>query len=863
MCGATLALAAALAPGGEGAEPAAAKGAAEPVEMRVWGLPEGRGYDAVSESLLRTLAAFRGRHPEVSLLSDKGLTIPGGRGQDVQTLMQIAGDVAPDVMFVNFRQSDTYVRSKFLYPLDRYVETTAGLSIPDGPLLDTPAYFARLAAGPNYVREFGHRIFPPAWEVMRRECPDGADCPYVREWGRAGGPRHFHLWCLPHEPLMTALVYRKDLFAEAGLPDRVPATCEELIEWARQIMNPKDNVYGLGLPIANSGWATLGFLYSYGGRAVTRDAQGNWQCVFNSDAGVDAYHFVARLFLEPFTNRHGRFTTVVNVSQDDRTAIPGMSFTYLSMSSLQSMNPTATGFGPVPRGPAGTRGGEFNASMTGIYAGVTDPRRRDLAWEYMRFRSGPEARRIRADVFVHKGMGRFLSAKELEDAGYADEVANIPAGWEEARREVLAAGVPEPYGRNCQQVYQYLNMAVDQIRNDDTVRAAILAGDAAAAKRRIREILDARVALANVKMLNILPPEVRTVRTRVAAAVAAAIVVIFALVFRFVFRTFAGAQASSPVDRHRGGWQVGRHKMAYLILLPALLSIGLWAYYPLARGTVLAFQDYNPRGFSRWIGFENFAAVLFSSEFWFALWVSVKYTAIFMTFGFGAPIVLALLLTEVPRGKILYRTIFYLPAVLSGVIVIFLWKGFYGQNGMINQVLNIAIHAINAVFRTHIADAAFNWLAEPRFALLFCLLPTIWAGMGPGCLIYLAALKTVPDELYEAADIDGAGVREKVWHITLPSIRALIAINFIGALIGAMHSGSGYILAMTGGGPYTPRGETEVIGLHIFWEAFGFLRFGVATAMAWVLGVMLIGFTVVRLEKMSKLEFKAAGGGGK
>ena len=316
----------------------------------------------------------------------------------------------------------------------------------------------------------------------------------------------------------------------------------------------------------------------------------------------------------------------------------------------------------------------------------------------------------------------------------------------------------------------------------------------------------------------------------------------------------------SDEDRARGEWQFGRNKVAYLILLPAVLSIAVWSYWPLMRGTVMAFQDYNVRGFSTWTGFDNFATVLFSNEFWYALYVSLKYTILFMTFGFIAPIILALMLAEVPKGKILFRVIYYLPAMLSGVVVIFLWKGFYGQHGMINQVLNFGVIAVNWIFGANITEFSIVWLNSPSFALVFCLLPTVWAGMGPGCLIYLAALKGIPDDLYEAADIDGAGSAQKAQYIAIPSIKALISINFIGAAIGCMQSGSSFVLAMTGGGPYAPFGETEVIGLHIFWEAFGFLRFGVATAMAWVLGVILIGFTVQQLQKLSKMEFKAAGG---
>jgi multiple sugar transport system permease protein len=301
-------------------------------------------------------------------------------------------------------------------------------------------------------------------------------------------------------------------------------------------------------------------------------------------------------------------------------------------------------------------------------------------------------------------------------------------------------------------------------------------------------------------------------------------------------------------------------------MLPAMGSIALWAYYPLARGTVIAFQDYNVRGFSEWVGMRNFANVLFDDSFWYAMWVSLKYAFFYMVVAFAAPILLAFLLTEVPKGKLVYRTIYYLPAVLTGVIVIFLWKGFYGQYGMINQVCNYVIAFINWSFgwamSAPIEEISIDWLTSPEFALLFCLLPSIWQGMGPGCLIYLAALKTVPDEIYEAADIDGAGIFQKMANVALPSIKALILINFIGAMIGAMKSGAGFMLAMTGGGPHTPYGQTEVIGLHIFWQAYGYLRFGQATAMAWVLGSLLIGFTVYRLQQLSRMEFRAAGGTG-
>ena len=829
------------------------------IELKAWGVPDKTVADPVGEANIRIVKEFQKLHPNIELSPPTGLVMP--RSMDTVPLMQIAGDISPSVIYVNFRQSSTYINQKFLSALDKYLEKASGTDVRNGHLMDTEQYLTALRRGKSYAADFEQRIPSQCWKVIRRECPYGMYCPYVKEWKATPAAKHFHVWALPQNQLVTSLFYRKDLFAEAGLPDRVPADTGEFLEWARRIHNPKDNVYGVNIPIGELSHETLSFFYSCGARAVEQDSKGDWRCVFNTPEAVEAYYYVARLFLEPFENKFGKFCGVVNLGEQDTSIRYAMYFDYVDQKSFQQIDPNIINFGPVPKGPTGIRGSEFNAQMTGIYAGFDkNIQICDAAWEWIKFYSGNEANLIQAKVFVENGLGRFVQPKLLEEAGYPEFINKIPSGWVEASLEALKNGIPEPYGNNCQLVYRYMSQAIDQIRTDDKVRQCITEGDEVGAKKRIQEILNVRVKLANQKMLNILPENIRKFRARIAAAVSLFIFVVFVLVLMKVFKTFAQSMVRSDADRARGDWQFGRNKIAYLILIPALLSIAVWSYWPLMRGTAMAFQDYNVRGFSTWVGFENFATVLFSNDFWYALFVSLKYTVLFMTFGFIAPILLALLLAEVPTGKIFYRTIYYLPAMLSGVIVIFLWKGFYGQHGMINQILNYVVIAVNYICGTKITEFTVEWLSSPGFALIFCLLPTIWAGMGPGCLIYLAALKGIPDDLYEAADIDGAGAAQKVWYIAIPSIKALISINFIGAAIGCMQSGSAFILAMTGGGPYTPHGETEVIGLHIFWEAFGYLRFGVATAMAWVLGVILIGFTVQQLQKLSKMEFKAAGG---
>ena len=126
-----------------------------------------------------------------------------------------------------------------------------------------------------------------------------------------------------------------------------------------------------------------------GGKLVDQDAQGNWFCAFDSEAAVETYYYVARLFHEPFENAHGKFTSVVYTglaeAEASGTVRYGMFFGYIDPKLFSSRDPEQYGFGPVPNGPDGKRGSEFNASMTGIYAGIEDKALRDAAWKYIHF----------------------------------------------------------------------------------------------------------------------------------------------------------------------------------------------------------------------------------------------------------------------------------------------------------------------------------------------------------------------------------------------------------------------------------------------------------------------------------------------
>jgi len=290
--------------------------------------------------------------------------------------------------------------------------------------------------------------------------------------------------------------------------------------------------------------------------------------------------------------------------------------------------------------------------------------------------------------------------------------------------------------------------------------------------------------------------------------------------------------------------------LAWGLVLPALLLIGVWRYYPLLRGMIMAFQDYKITGETKFVGLDNFIVLAADKSFWMSLVRTFYFVFLNMILAFTAPIILSVLLTEVPRFKIFFRTLFFLPQMSSGLVIALLWKLMYNPTpaGFFNQLISY----LNYIPFVHIETQA--WLLDPNLAMICCVLPTVWASMGMASLIYLAALHSVPPDLYEAADVDGAGIISKIVNITLPTIMPLIIINFVGTFI-ATFQNMGNIFLLTFGGP----GEaTTVVGLKIWMEAYNNLRFSMATSMAWILGSLLIGFTYFQIQFLNKVEYRKA-----
>ncbi len=790
---------------------------AEPIVIKVFELPDPRKTDAYTKANIAVIEAFKKKYPDIELRSFSGIKIDG-MDLDSGPLMAIAGGVAPDIMYVNFRQSDTYIQNNFLYPLDEF-----------------------MAREESEV--FDLRVEKPVWQVIKR---------------KKKGDSEEKVWMLPYETLVRVLMYRKDVFKRAGLdPNQAPRNWQEFKEYAQILSDPGNGNYGTILasgPQAAYDW--LPFLWAAGGDAVQYDQEKElWEATFASQAGVTAMEFYLELTTSEWEDANGRRQNGFAIREGDwgymwKDGKIGMRMDYLSQQNMSGeYDPNLYGFAPSPAGPSGKGGSEINCRMMGIFseAGISnnaglgdrDPKEvREAAWKYIKFYDSEEARQIRLKIMIENGYGRMQNPVFLKRYGYEEYLRYAPAGWLETFQTAMREGTPEPYGDNCQKVYEFMTYPLDELIKLD------LNGSLGVSKEERRKaifsVLKEAEQRTNEEMIGTIPEEVKIKRERIAGIIAALIILTFAFTLWRVWKILTPEASVRTKKNNKYLFYIT------ILLAPAVISILMWKYIPMISGSLMAVQDFKLVGDSQFIGVGNLAEVLFDPTWWASVGRTLYYMSLSLGLGFFPPIILAILLQEVSHGKLFYRVIYYLPAVISGVIVIYLWKLLYSpsDSGVLNQIL------------MSIGLPKSMWIRDESIAMLCVVLPGIWAGMGPGSLIYLAALKNIPNDMYEAADIDGAGFFAKVWHIVLPSLKGLIIIQFIAAFIIAAQS-SDFILIMTFGGPNE---ATRVADLLIFEKAYLYLKFGLATTMAWLLSLLMMGFTILQIKYISKMEFRTAKG---
>ena len=273
-----------------------------------------------------------------------------------------------------------------------------------------------------------------------------------------------------------------------------------------------------------------------------------------------------------------------------------------------------------------------------------------------------------------------------------------------------------------------------------------------------------------------------------------------------------------------------RHAWAFL--LPAIIFLIIFSIIPIFWVIYLGFTDYNVFSPAQWVGLENFEKLFNDPKFWKALRNTVFYWALVTPAITIASLLIAVLVNQQLVGIKLYRLAYYFPVLVSVVITALLWKWMFATDGVFNFVFSL------------IGLGPVPWLTSESMAMISVAIVTVWQGLGYYMLIYLAGLQSVPNDLYEAAEIDGAGFWRKQWNITIPMLRPIIFFVSVISTMGAFKEFT-LMLVMTGGGPVN---STTTLVYLVFKEAFENINMGYASAIATVLFVLILIITVINMK---------------
>lgn len=277
------------------------------------------------------------------------------------------------------------------------------------------------------------------------------------------------------------------------------------------------------------------------------------------------------------------------------------------------------------------------------------------------------------------------------------------------------------------------------------------------------------------------------------------------------------------------GHVVWRHLEGWLFASPWIIGFLLWTLGPMLASLWLSFTEWDLYSPPQWVGLRNFQD-LFADEL---VWKSLTVTSIYalvsvplhLVFGLG----LAMLLNRPIRGVRIYRTLLYLPAVLSSVAVALLWRWLLSADfGLINLLLS------------YIGIRGPSWLGDERWALMSLMLMSLW-GVGAGTIIYLAGLQGIPTDLYEAAEVDGAQGWDRFRHITLPMMTPVLFFQLVVGIIAALQTFTQAFIITNGG----PNNSTLFLLLYLYRNAFQYFRMGYASALAWVLFLYILVLTLI------------------
>jgi len=770
------------------------KSAQPPTRLVIWGFPNIPGFQGVRGAI----RYYDRQHPDVKII----LGTPGGKGDmDPQKLLTaIAGGTPPDVLRQDRFAVASWAAKDAFRPLDDLIEKSH---------------------------------FP--WNDFYA---------YARKEATYKGK----IYGIPYDTDSRALYYNKTLFRQAGLdPERPPRTWKELTDCSIKLTkrNAKGQIEQLGFaPYLGEGWFYI-WSWANGGQLLSPDGT---RVTFDTPENLGALTYVTQLCdtlggriedLARFESGFGRIGTIVDPFLQGKLGMFIMGSWYLQTISRYKLH---MDFGvapmPVPEGrPPVTWSGGFSFVIPRNAKHVRE------AWDFIEWMSSLEAAKI---------VGR-LQKEYNARVGYK---VNIPEIY--ARRSLndyLTTHELPKYPRFGKAYLAFVNLLnyshyrpvtpVAQILWDAQVRVEDRATFHFDTPRRVLQKEQMFVQQELNKILH--KPNFPILNFKIIYGIF--ILIVVSLIFWFGYRL--------RNERRRGPLVWEETRSGFLFALPWMLGFFTFILGPIIASILFSFTRYDVLHPAKFVGLLNYKELFWFTKssvsgkivptdplFWKSLWNTAYITIFGVPLSIVIGLAIALFLNRESKGIGIYRTLYYLPSIVPIVAAAILWLWLLNPStGLLARFLGL------------FGITSPNWMADPHWTKPAILLILLW-GAGGGMVIWLAGLKNIPKEMYEAAKIDGANAWQQFWKITIPFLTPYIFFNLVIGIIGYLQIFTrAYVIT----GLNSPDNSLLFYVYYLFNNAFMYFKMGYASAMAWILFVIILVLTLINLKLSKKWVFYQEG----
>jgi len=771
------------------------KQSGDKIELIVWGVSLGPNDKGQAD----VFREFERQNPDIKIQT----LMMGSGGMNPQKLMtSIVGKVPPDVVYQDrFTLADWASRGAFR-PLDDLISRDRRFD----PNTPTPEqYFSATWDEASYEG----KVYGVPWMADTR----------ILTWNR------------------TVFKEQATRLRQAGLdPERAPRTWSELLAYSRVLTekNPDGSLKRAGfIPNFGNSWF---YMYAALNNAPLMSLDGK-RCTLDSPESVEAVNFIkqcyailggidnADRYASTFRGESSDafFTGQVAMKIDGDWALAGIA-RYAPNLDFGSAAPPVPDDRYAQRGRFSQEKDKF-ASWAGGFAWCIPrgARHSEAAWKFIKF--------------VNSTEGRMMEVRRQDDLNRSRGQMTFPRITAHRKTNELSLAEFMPKNKNLADAIQLHSdlLAVSKVRPvtfagkvlwDESIRAT---DNALRSTKTTRECLTE----GSVKVQRVLDEVFEQDRYPVADLRMPTLIGLFGLVVGGIM-LLAGHRKRNlgPLGRKEAIW-------GYLFVSPWVLGFLVFTAGPLVASVVLSFTQYNVLQDARWVGFKNFHDVVVQDK---QLLIKA-FSNVFYMAGIGVPLGLvtglsiALLLNTNVRGISVFRTLFYLPSIVPGIASIILWIWILSPDpklGLVNAIWE-------ATLSPWFGISTPGWLGAEAWAkpaLIFMGL----GGAGSGVIIWLAGLKGIPRELYEASAIDGAKPGQQFWTVTLPMLSPIVFFNVVTGFIGALQVFDPVYVA-TGGYGTGPNDTLLVPVYHLFTNAFSYFRMGYASALAWVVFVVVLAIT--------------------